>query len=94
MAGKTIAIGDYVKYSPDRGNENPNGRTIMHGTVTKVNDDGTYNLLLNTGKVKEFVSDGDYLGTFRVVAKPKTKKDIPSDENDPYRLETETTDLG
>jgi hypothetical protein len=90
---KEVKKGDYVKYSPDRGNENPNGKTILHGKVTTDYGDGTYQLTLNSGRVKDFVSEGNSLGMFKVIDKPKTKNEIPFDENDPYRPETETLDM-
>lgn len=88
MAKSNAKIGDFVKYSPDRGNENPNGRTILHGKVSAVNEDGTCSLTLNNGKVKLFVSEGNSLGTFKIIPSPKTKRDIPSDVDCPYQPET------
>jgi len=87
MAG-TAKVGDFVKFSPDRGNENPNGKTILHGKVTAANEDGTFDLLLNNGKSKHFITEGNELGSFKVATQPKNKKETPSDLNDPYRPET------
>jgi hypothetical protein len=90
---KIIVVGDYVKFSPDRGNENPNGKTVLFGRVTEDHGDGTYALALNNKKEKLFVTPGDKLGMFKVIGKPKTLKDVPSDENNPYDPGTETIEL-